>query len=70
MCTRYPGYPKQSIVIPLFLTVPKNVQSFLIFSLQIHAPSKPRNMAMNDPEVVEVAPAMFAIPAVSYKYLA
>ena len=36
-----------------------------VFSLQIHAPSKPKNMALNDPEVVEVAPAMFSIPTVS-----
>ena len=32
--------------------------------LKIHAPSKPKNMALNDPEVVEIAPAMFSVPTV------
>jgi len=32
--------------------------------LQVRAGAEPRNLAVGDPEVVEVGPAMFSIPQV------
>ena len=35
-----------------------------MFDLQVRAGAEPRNLAVGDPEVVEVGPAMFSIPQV------
>ena len=39
---------------------------FCPWSLQVRAGAEPRNLAVGDPEVVEVGPAMFSIPQVNF----
>ena len=42
------------------------IPELICFILQVRAGAEPRNLAVGDPEVVEVGPAMFSIPQVPF----
>ena len=42
------------------------VPELICLILQVRARAEPRNLAVGDPEVVEVGPAMFSIPQVTF----
>ena len=56
--------PKQIRIT--FDTVKSNLMAYYLSVrlLQVRAGAEPRNLAVGDPEVVEVGPAMFSIPQV------